>query len=652
MKNSYTLLLLSLLLLLLPVEQLQAQAPYVEDQQYLALAFALAAQNPEMKEEVEAFMALPEEEKRVAFQEARSVINAFRINKRMKQLEFTPASEFICLVYVDGEALIPEALRELGEREYEDLSMYGRVHFSFTKDFKGAYTVAMMVDGSEAVINKYGTKQQLERIATEEFEKAGLHDKTYDFIEVDESELLAPLYDTIVKRFMEEGMPAEGSEEGLSEEDVVALKEEFMAKPHWHRAALVLKKFLDDKGFYNDVTIDCGGSDCKVRTSVAIAENATIEQETTFHSGMEEEQLMDMLRNIYKVPYFEAEAAFTEGISESFWNYMRIQDAKIARQEGWLVAYAEFTADLVTAPTGVPTIYGWITGNHWRTGNELKWWEQVLGAFDVIPGEALAKAGITALVIKIGNKVFDFTKVATATRSFLVGARQAGLKVVMKGTNEVILYGSQGIKQIGRFADGVLQDIYWNYGGERILAKLAGVKYVIDGKTLDDAIEIVEDGAGNVGARVVGAGIRFTDEIDGLISGLKTKARYVLEGTGDYKTVKGHHPTAKKAFEGDIAYDYNKAFSVSPQKLDEVAGIRNIHGTITGQQNSLYSTWRRANPSVKLTLTDMVQIEIRAMKNAGIPEDIATGWVLKALEDLKAQGVTLITNIPWNGLNK
>ncbi|WP_428743084.1 hypothetical protein [Tenacibaculum sp.] len=47
----------------------------------------------------------------------------------------------------------------------------------------------------------------------------------------------------------------------------------------------------------------------------------------------------------------------------------------------------------------------------------------------------------------------------------------------------------------------------------------------------------------------------------------------------------------------------------------------------------------------------MAEIEIKAMINAGLPEDIATGWVIKALEDLKAQGVKMITNIPWNGLN-
>jgi hypothetical protein len=39
------------------------------------------------------------------------------------------------------------------------------------------------------------------------------------------------------------------------------------------------------------------------------------------------------------------------------------------------------------------------------------------------------------------------------------------------------------------------------------------------------------------------------------------------------------------------------------------------------------------------------------MKNVGIPEDVATGWVVKALEDIKLQGVTEIKKIPWNGIN-
>lgn len=47
----------------------------------------------------------------------------------------------------------------------------------------------------------------------------------------------------------------------------------------------------------------------------------------------------------------------------------------------------------------------------------------------------------------------------------------------------------------------------------------------------------------------------------------------------------------------------------------------------------------------------MADIEIKAMKNVGIPEDFAKGWVVKAFEALKAKGVTEIKNIPWNGTN-
>jgi hypothetical protein len=47
----------------------------------------------------------------------------------------------------------------------------------------------------------------------------------------------------------------------------------------------------------------------------------------------------------------------------------------------------------------------------------------------------------------------------------------------------------------------------------------------------------------------------------------------------------------------------------------------------------------------------MAEIEIQAMTNVGIPEDVATGWVIKALQDLKDQGVKVITNIPWGGTN-
>ena len=140
---------------------------------------------------------------------------------------------------------------------------------------------------------------------------------------------------------------------------------------------------------------------------------------------------------------------------------------------------------------------------------------------------------------------------------------------------------------------------------------------------------------------------------------LKSNAKYFLNGTGKYKTVGGHHPLAKKAFELDSKYNLDEAFSISPNSLKEAwklgnPGVppANIHNLITGKQNSLYSSWRASNPApAKMTFRDMIEIERQAMMQSGIPEDVANGWIIKGVEDLKKLGVKEITNIPWNGTN-
>ncbi|WP_271407390.1 hypothetical protein [Tenacibaculum soleae] len=138
-------------------------------------------------------------------------------------------------------------------------------------------------------------------------------------------------------------------------------------------------------------------------------------------------------------------------------------------------------------------------------------------------------------------------------------------------------------------------------------------------------------------------------KIDDAISAIQNNATFDLAGTGTYNTVGGHHSLAKSAFRGDKFYKFRQAFTISNSKLDAVSGIPNIHNQITGQQNSLYRAFK--NTGEVLTLDKMADIEIQAMVNVGIPENIATGWVIKALEDLKAQGVKMITHIPWGGMN-
>ena len=142
--------------------------------------------------------------------------------------------------------------------------------------------------------------------------------------------------------------------------------------------------------------------------------------------------------------------------------------------------------------------------------------------------------------------------------------------------------------------------------------------------------------------------VDFTKMADKTIDGLKPGAKIIEEGTGSFRKVKGHHPMAKKAFEGANGYNPRDAFSVSKKALDK---FDVAHGTITGKQNSLYTAWKKANPGKSMSVEDMAKIEVQAMKNAGIPEDVAKGWVKKGVEDLKRQGTSEIKNIPWNGVN-
>jgi YD repeat protein len=163
--------------------------------------------------------------------------------------------------------------------------------------------------------------------------------------------------------------------------------------------------------------------------------------------------------------------------------------------------------------------------------------------------------------------------------------------------------------------------------------------------------EAIPIGNKNALEKIEGKGVKiFSENLNTTISNLKKKAKYVLEGTGEYEKVGGHHPLAKKAFEGIEEYDYKKAFSVSKEVLEDIGDI-GVHNKITGQQKSLYTEWRRANPNKALEIDEMAKIEIQAMINAGIPENVATGWVVKALEELKEKGVKSINNISWNGIN-
>lgn len=117
----------------------------------------------------------------------------------------------------------------------------------------------------------------------------------------------------------------------------------------------------------------------------------------------------------------------------------------------------------------------------------------------------------------------------------------------------------------------------------------------------------------------------------------------VPDGMGQYKDKKGHHPMAKKAFEGAEGYDPNQALSISSEKLLKDFDVQ--HSTITGKQASLYREFSKTGKP--LTMNDMKNIEIKAMVESGVPKDYATNTVNTAIKQLKDSGITAPVKIPW-----
>lgn len=56
-------------------------------------------------------------------------------------------------------------------------------------------------------------------------------------------------------------------------------------------------------------------------------------------------------------------------------------------------------------------------------------------------------------------------------------------------------------------------------------------------------------------------------------------------------------------------------------------GGQAVHNVITGNQNRLYSAFVKTKQV--LILNKMAEIEIQAMVDAGMPRDVAYGWVIK-----------------------
>jgi hypothetical protein len=116
---------------------------------------------------------------------------------------------------------------------------------------------------------------------------------------------------------------------------------------------------------------------------------------------------------------------------------------------------------------------------------------------------------------------------------------------------------------------------------------------------------------------------------------------------GEYKTIRGHHVHAKKAFEGHVNYDPKKGFSISNELMKNL-GID--HTKVTQSQRKLFTdlaTSGRLN-----TLQEHTRIAVEALMQGGCQsEEVARSIVARSLWELKKANVRTPTNIPWNSSN-
>ena len=149
------------------------------------------------------------------------------------------------------------------------------------------------------------------------------------------------------------------------------------------------------------------------------------------------------------------------------------------------------------------------------------------------------------------------------------------------------------------------------------------------------------------------------------VHGLSTKYSELLENvddkifefTGRYgdPKVRGHHPLCKAAFlGGNKVNKYNKddAFCISEEGLKAFCPnykpATTIHAAITGRQSSRYSAWQKNNPQKIISLEEMIDVEIGAMTDVGIPDDVAKTWMAKALKQMNEDfDIREITQTPW-----
>ncbi|RDU23588.1 hypothetical protein DWV06_08795 [Anaerosacchariphilus polymeriproducens] len=99
---------------------------------------------------------------------------------------------------------------------------------------------------------------------------------------------------------------------------------------------------------------------------------------------------------------------------------------------------------------------------------------------------------------------------------------------------------------------------------------------------------------------------------------------------------------AKAAFKGDINYDPNKGFSIS-QDFMKNNGLS--HSDMTTKQRQLFKElYESGRPN---TIEEHTRIAREALEAGGASESQIDELITNSLNNLKEQGVTNPTRIPW-----
>ena len=113
-------------------------------------------------------------------------------------------------------------------------------------------------------------------------------------------------------------------------------------------------------------------------------------------------------------------------------------------------------------------------------------------------------------------------------------------------------------------------------------------------------------------------------------------------GTGEYGDVGGHHVHAKAGFKDDVNYDPKKGFSISQNFMRDNGLDYNI---MTSKQRELFKElYESGRPN---TLEEHTRIAREALKAGGASDSMIDDLINASLRNLREQGVTAPTRIPW-----